>query len=90
LYSSIIDYYKITFDYLVLINNTDPEVLQINIFKIKDNKGIYANKSSCFEINLAVYTRKKVLALPKYCQKKKGTTDQKRVNNAVNIRDGQA
>jgi len=89
LYSSMIDYYGITFDHLVPIDDTDPEVLQINIFEIEDDGGIYADKTSCFEIDLVVYTRKKVLALPRCCQKRKGTTD-RRVNDAVNMRDGRA
>jgi hypothetical protein len=62
---SIIDYYRVTFDHLVPIDDTDPEVLQINIFEIKDDGGIYTNESSCFKINPADYTRKKVLALPR-------------------------
>ncbi|PVH68525.1 hypothetical protein DL98DRAFT_441023, partial [Cadophora sp. DSE1049] len=56
--SSVIDYYGSTFNHVVPIDHTDPEVLQINIFEIEDDGGIYANKSSCFEIDPAVYTRK--------------------------------
>jgi hypothetical protein len=88
LYSSMIDYYGITFDHLVPIDDTDPEVLQINIMEIEDDGGIYANKYSCFDIDPADYTRKKVLALPRCCQTRKGTTDQRRVNDSVNRRDG--
>ena len=86
----MIDYYGSTFNHLVLIDDTDPEVLQINIFEIEDDGGIYANKSSCFEIDRAVYTGKKVLALPRCCQKRKGTKDRRRVNDAVNMRDRRA
>jgi hypothetical protein len=88
LYSSVIDYYRDTSDHLVPIDDTDPEVLQINIFEIEDDGGIYANNSSCFEIDPVDYIRMKVLALPRYCQKRKGTTDRMRVNDGVNMRDG--
>jgi hypothetical protein len=84
----MIDYYGITFDHLVLANDTDPEVLQINILEIEDGGGIYANKGSRFEIDPADYTRKKVLALPRCCQRRNGTTDRRRVNDGVNRRDG--
>jgi hypothetical protein len=88
--SSMIDYYGITFDHLVPIDDIDPEVLQINIMEIEDDGGIYANNYSCFYINPADYTGKKVLALPRCCQTRKGTTDRRRVNDAVNRRDGRA
>jgi hypothetical protein len=88
LYYSRIDYYGITFDHLVPTDDTDPEVLQINIIEIEDDGGLYANKNSRFEIDPAYYTGKKVLALPRCCQKRKGTTDRRRVNDGVNARDG--
>ncbi|OAF60151.1 hypothetical protein VC83_02786 [Pseudogymnoascus destructans] len=71
----MIDYYGITFDH-----DTDPEVLQINIFEIEDG-GIYVNESISFEIDPADYAGKKVLALPRCCQKRKGSTDRMRVND---------
>ncbi|TVY14154.1 hypothetical protein LARI1_G007782 [Lachnellula arida] len=86
----MIDYYGITFDHLVPIDDIDPEVLQINIMEIEDDGGIYANKYSRFRIDPADYTGKKVLALPRCCQTRKGTTDRRRVNEAVNTRDGRA
>ena len=82
----MIDYYGVTFDHLVPIDDTDPEVLQINIIEVEDDQGEYANKYSCFEIDPAEYTGRKVLALPRCCQKRKGTTDQRRVNIEVNER----
>ena len=43
------------------------------IFLILKIMEIYANKSSCFEIDPAVYTGKKVLALPICCRKRNET-----------------
>ena len=88
LYYSMIDYYGITFDHLVPTDDTDPEVLQINIIEIEDDGGIYANDNSRFEIDPVDYTGKKVLAVPRCCQKRKGTTDRRRVNDGVNARSG--
>lgn len=84
----MIDYYGVTFDHLVPTDDTDPEVLQINIIEIEDDGGVYANGNSCFEIDPADYIRKRVLALPRCCQNRKGTTDRRRVNDGVNVRDG--
>lgn len=72
------------------IDEPDPDVLQINIFEIEDDGGIYATEGTSFEIDLAHYTGKKVLALPRCCQKRKGTTDRRRVNDGVSMRDGRA
>lgn len=83
----MIDYYGVTFDHLVPTNDTNPEVLQINIIEVEDDEGIYANMCSPFEIDPVDYTGKKVLALPRCCQKRKGTTDQIRVNDGVDARD---
>lgn len=84
----MIDYYGVTFDHLVPIDDIDPEVLQINILEIEDDGGIYANinKGSSFKLDPAEYIRKKVLGLPRCCQRRKGTTDRRRVNDAVNER----
>ena len=84
----MIDYYGVTFDHLVPADDTNPQVLQINIFEIEDDEGIYANKYSRFEIDPADYTGKKVLALPRCCQRRNGTTDRRRVNDGVNMRMG--
>lgn len=88
LYYSMIDYYGVTFDHLVPTDDTDPEVLQINIVEIEDDGGVYANKYNPFDIDPAEYIGKKVLAVPRCCQKRKGTTDRQRINDAVNARDG--
>ena len=42
----MIDYYGVTFDHLVLIDDLNPEVLQINIVEVEDDNGAYANKYS--------------------------------------------
>jgi hypothetical protein len=82
----MIDYYGITFDHLVPTDDADPEVLQINIIEIEDDGGIYANENSRLEIDPADYAGKKVLAVPRCCQKRKGTTDRRRINDGVNAR----
>lgn len=84
----MIDYYGVTFDHLVPTDDTDPEVLQINIIEIEDDGGVYANKYNSFDIDPAEYIGQKVLAVPRCCQERKGTTDRKRINDAVNVRDG--
>ncbi|KAH7317656.1 hypothetical protein BKA65DRAFT_609389 [Rhexocercosporidium sp. MPI-PUGE-AT-0058] len=80
--------YGVTFDHLVSPDDTDPEVLQINIVEIEDDEGLYAKKYNPFNIDPEEYTGKKVLTVPRCCQKRKGTTDRKRINDAVNARDG--
>ncbi|KAL3418790.1 hypothetical protein PVAG01_09011 [Phlyctema vagabunda] len=85
---AMIDYYGVTFDHLVPSDETDPEVLQINIIEIEDDGGLYANKYNLFNINPGDYIGKKVLAVPRCCQKRKGTTDRVRINDAVKARDG--
>ncbi|KAH9216995.1 hypothetical protein DL95DRAFT_113396 [Leptodontidium sp. 2 PMI_412] len=84
---SMIGYYGITFDHLMPVDDADPEVLQINIMEIENDRGIYANKYSCLDIDPADYIGKKVLALPRCCQTRKGTTDQRRINGSLNRRD---
>jgi len=81
------DFYGVTFDHLVPPNDTNPEVLQINIIEVEDDEGIYANKYLSFNIDYTEYVGKKVLAVPRCCQIRKGTTDRKRVNDAVIARD---
>jgi len=83
----MIDYYGVTFDHLVPATDTNPEVLQLNIVEIEDDNGIYANQYNSFSIDPVEYIGKKVLAVPRCCQKRKGTTDQRRINDAVNARD---
>lgn len=84
----MIDYYGVTFDHLVPADDTNPEVLQINIVEIEDDGGAYANKYNPLEIDPAEYIGKKVLAVPRCCQNRRGTTDRRRVNDMVNLRDG--
>ncbi|KAH6628870.1 hypothetical protein F5144DRAFT_594780 [Chaetomium tenue] len=88
-----IDYYGVTFDHLVPPNDPDPDVLQINILELETpsgpfaNGGAYANRYLRFAVDLADYTGKKVLAVPRCCQKRKGTQDRARVNSSVAMRD---
>lgn len=82
-----IDYYGVTFDHLVPADDTDPEVLQINIIEIQDDDGAYANESLPFAVDPADFVGKKVLAVPRCCQKRKGTQDRGRVNDNVQARD---
>ena len=86
--ASAIDYYGVTFDHLVPADDPNPEVLQINITEIEDDGGAYANVHLPFAVDPVEYIGKKVLALPRCCQKRKGTTDRKRVNSVVNEREG--
>ena len=68
----MIDYYGVTFDHLVPTDDTDPEVLQINVIEIEDDRGIYANENNPFVIDHTEYIGKKVLAVLRFCQKRKG------------------
>jgi hypothetical protein len=69
-------------------------VLQINIIELKTTSGpfadgeAYANRYLRFAVHLADYAGKKVLAVPRCCQKRKGTQDRARVNNGVAMREG--
>jgi hypothetical protein len=63
----MINYYGVTFDHLVPTDDTDPEVLQINIVEIGDDGGVYANKCNPFDIDPAKYIGRKVLAVPGRC-----------------------
>ncbi|KAI0970562.1 hypothetical protein F4678DRAFT_435679 [Xylaria arbuscula] len=83
-----IDYYGVTFDHLVPSDDYDPDVLQINIIEIEDDNGVYANTYMPFYVDLAEYAGKRVLAVPRCCQKRKGTTDRRRVNEGVNRKEG--
>ncbi|KAK1523929.1 uncharacterized protein CCOS01_09016 [Colletotrichum costaricense] len=82
------DYYGVTFDHLVPVDDADPEVLQINIIEVESDEGKTANEYLRFPVDALEYTGKKVLAVSRYCQKRKGTTDRARVNNGVLHRDG--
>lgn len=83
----VIDYYGVTFDHLVPADDTNPEVLQINIVEIENDNGIYANTWLSFAVDPTEFIGKKVLAVPRCCQKRKGTQDRGRVNTCVDQRD---
>ncbi|QPH15934.1 hypothetical protein C2857_000470 [Epichloe festucae Fl1] len=82
-----IDYYGVTFDNNVPSDEYFPEVLQINIIEIEADEGEYANEYLPFMISPADYIGKKILAVPRCCQKRKGSTDRRRVNGLVAERD---
>ena len=85
--SSYIDYYGVTFDHLVPADDPNPEVLAISIIEVDNDGGAFANKVLSFPIDPTEYTGKKVLAVPRCCQVKKGTQDRLRWNNLVAERD---
>ncbi|KAI9373538.1 hypothetical protein BJX61DRAFT_552196 [Aspergillus egyptiacus] len=82
----MIDYYGVTFDHLVPADDPNPEVLQINIIEIEDDSGVYANKWLLFAVDPVKFIGKKVLAVPRCCQRRKGTQDRWRVNALVDQR----
>lgn len=91
---SYIDYYGVTFDYLVPNDDPNPEVLVINIMEVDSDGvyadgGIYANEVLLFPVNPTDYTGKKVLAVPRCCQHKKGTQDRRLINGMVAERDSE-
>ncbi|KID62955.1 uncharacterized protein G6M90_00g079560 [Metarhizium brunneum] len=63
----VIDYYGVTFDHLVPADDPDPEVLQINIFEMDYDEGLYANTYLPFKVDPSEYTGRKVLAVPRCC-----------------------
>ena len=82
----LIDYYGVTFDHLVPDDDINPEVLQINIIETEDDNGVYANRWLLFKVDPTEFIRKKVLAVPRCCQERKGTQDRWRVNALVDQR----
>lgn len=82
----MIDYYGVTFDHLVPDGDINPEVLQINIIEIEDDGGVYANQWLLFTVDPDEYIGKKVLAVPRCCQKRKGSQDRWRVNACADQR----
>lgn len=82
----MIDYYGVTFDHLVPADDSDPEVFQINIIEIEGDNGVYVNTWRLFAIDPVEFIGKKVLAVPRCCQKRKGTQDRRRVNALVDLR----
>jgi hypothetical protein len=56
-----------------------------------EDGGEYAKKHLPFDVDPADYWKeKKVLAVPRCCQKRRGTQDRKRVNDSVAERTGAA
>lgn len=88
LHNREIDYYGVTFDHLVPPDDHDPEVLQINIIEVEDDNGVFANKYMDFHVDPAEYAGKRILAVPRCCQKRKGSTDRGRVNENVDRKEG--
>ncbi|KAL7915143.1 hypothetical protein GGI35DRAFT_488942 [Trichoderma velutinum] len=82
-----IDYYGVTFDHLIPPGDTDPDVLQINIIEMDGDEGEYANKYLPFPVGWKEFTGKRILAVPRFCQIRKGTTDRPRINDGVRIMD---
>lgn len=69
-YSSYINYYGVSFDYLIPADDPNPEVLAISIIEMDNDRGVFANKVLLFQIDPIEYTGKKVLAIPRYYQVK--------------------
>ena len=65
----------------------------INIIEVDNDGGEYAdggkyaNEVLLFPVNPTDYTGKKVLAVPRCCQHKKGTQDRRLINGLVAERD---
>lgn len=57
---------------------------------MEDDDGAYANMALPFDVDHAEYFGKKILAVHRCCQKRKGTQDQYRVNFAVRDREKNA
>lgn len=87
---SQIDYYGVTFDHLVPADDPDPEVFQINIIEMDGDEGEYANKYLPFRVDWREFTGKRILAVPRCCQLRKGTTDRLRINDGVKRREDYA
>ncbi|KAF2453020.1 hypothetical protein BDY21DRAFT_417405 [Lineolata rhizophorae] len=83
------DYYGVTFRHRIPENETDFEVLAVNIIEIEEDSrefasGIeYARKYLRVQVDAEEYFGTKVLAVPRCCQKKRGTTDRARINSDI-------
>ncbi|KAL2208172.1 hypothetical protein CC79DRAFT_813286 [Sarocladium strictum] len=82
-HQSAIDTYGVTFDHLVPPGENWPEFLQINIIDMDEDEGEYANEVLPFEVDSDDFVGKKVLAVPRCCQKRKGSTDRARINGQL-------
>jgi hypothetical protein len=91
-----IDYYGVTLDHLVAAGDSYPEVLAINLIKVDNDEGIYADGGTYangvlpFPVDSTEYTGKRVLAVPRCCQHKKGTRDRARINGEVDEREARS
>lgn len=56
-----------TLDHNVPADDTDPEVLQINIIEIEADGGVYANTYMPFHVDPVEYVGIQVLAVPRCC-----------------------
>ncbi|RAL00653.1 uncharacterized protein BO80DRAFT_94508 [Aspergillus ibericus CBS 121593] len=65
----------------------NPEVLQLNIIEIEDDNGEYANTWLLFQVDPEEYIGRKVLVVPRCCQRRKGSQDRWRVNAMVYQRE---
>jgi hypothetical protein len=92
----MIDYYGVIFGHLVPAEEVGPEVLQININEMETTDGpfaggpAYANKHLLLPVDPAHYAERKVLAVPRCCQKRKDSQDRERINWSVAERDSEA
>ena len=81
-----------TFDYGVPEDESDPEVLAVNIIEMEVDSGEFANgvefarQYLCVQVNPTEYLGKKILAVPRCCQKKPGTTHRHGTNWLVEER----
>ncbi|KAI1934863.1 hypothetical protein LOZ12_006140 [Ophidiomyces ophidiicola] len=79
----VIDYYGVTFDHLVPAGDINPEVMVINIVEVEEDNGAEANQYLLFQVDPKEYIGKKVLAVPRCCQMRKGTQDRWALNSEV-------
>ncbi|KAF1992681.1 hypothetical protein P154DRAFT_452359, partial [Amniculicola lignicola CBS 123094] len=62
-----INYYRVTFDYLILADNLNLEVLAISIIEVDNNGGTFANKYLLLLVDSTEYIGKKVLTILRCC-----------------------
>ena len=58
----------------------------MNFIELDYDSGAFAREVLRFQVNPEDYTNKKVLAVPRCCQKKEGTQDHGRINGEVQWR----
>lgn len=62
-------------------------MIQINIIEMEEDEGSFTRECLRFEMNLEEYKGEKILAVPRCCTNRKGTTDRRRVNDRVKHRE---